>query len=73
MIAKMKARGLHCSFCGKSNSEVAVLVAGAPPAIPGVPRQKVNKSAFICSECVRRYHQRMSAAGYSSAPALAPK
>ncbi len=36
----MKARKIHCSFCGKSQDEVATMVAGA-----------VNVA--ICDECVR--------------------
>jgi transcription elongation factor Elf1 len=56
MIAKMKARGFSCSFCGKSKSEVANIVAGTPPRAPGVPKQMIGKSAFICNECVERYH-----------------
>lgn len=35
--------GVHCSFCGKGQSEVAKLVAG-----PGV---------FICNECIELSHQ----------------
>jgi len=36
--------GYQCSFCGKSQSEVASLIAG-----PG--------KVFICSECVTLCHQ----------------
>jgi hypothetical protein len=54
MIAKMKARQFRCSFCGKSNGEVANIVAGTPQATPGVPRRMIGKSAFICDVCVRR-------------------
>ena len=60
MIAKMKARGFRCSFCGKSKGEVADIVAGAPQATPGVPQQMIGKSAFICNECVQHYYQAMS-------------
>ena len=52
MIAKMKARGFRCSFCGKAKDEVAAIMAGAPQAAPGVPRGMIGKSAFICNECV---------------------
>jgi len=55
MIAKMKASGFCCSFCGKSKSEVASMMTGTPQSTPGVPRQMIGKNAFICSECVRRY------------------
>jgi len=57
MIAKMKARGFSCSFCGKSKGEVANIVAGTPQRAPGVPKQMIGKSAFICNECVERYHE----------------
>jgi len=53
MIAKMKALGVRCSFCGKSRSEVTDIVAGAPHAAKG----RRNKSSFICNECVRRFNQ----------------
>ena len=55
MIAKMKARGFRCSFCGKSKDEGANIMAGTPQRMPGVPRQMIGKSAFICNECVERY------------------
>ena len=54
MIAEMKARSFHCSFCGKSGSEVANIMAGTPQRMRGVPQQMIGKSAFICDECVRR-------------------
>ena len=57
MIAKMKAHGFSCSFCGRSKGEVANIVAGTPPRAPGVPKQMIGKSAFICNECVERYHE----------------
>jgi ClpX C4-type zinc finger len=57
MIAEMKARSFHCSFCGKSGSEVANIMAGTPQRMPGVPQQMIGKSAFICDECVRRCSQ----------------
>jgi hypothetical protein len=53
MIAKMKARGVRCSFCGKSRGEVTDIVAGAPHAA----KARSNKSSFICNECVRRFNQ----------------
>ena len=55
MIAKMKARGFRCSFCGRSSGEVANIVAGTPQRANGVPKAMVGKSAFICNECVERY------------------
>ena len=73
MIAKVKARGFRCSFCGKSKGEVSAIVAGAPQATPGVPRQMIGKSAFICNECVRRYHQLMTAADVAGRPPLVPE
>ncbi len=30
MIAKMKASGFRCSFCGRSKGEVANIMAGTP-------------------------------------------
>jgi len=54
MIAKMKARGLCCSFCGKSRSEVTDIVGGAPHA-SGTRRKA--KSSFICNECVTHFNQ----------------
>ena len=55
MIAKMKARGVRCSFCGRSNGEVANIVAGTPQQTSGVPKGMIGKSAFICNESVERY------------------
>jgi hypothetical protein len=57
MIAKMKARGFSCSFCGRSKGEVANIISGTPQRTPGVPKQMVGKSAFICNECIEHYHQ----------------
>ncbi|HEV7475122.1 MAG TPA: ClpX C4-type zinc finger protein [Pyrinomonadaceae bacterium] len=57
MIAKMKAAGFCCSFCGRSKGEVANMVTGTPQRAPGVPKRMIGKSAFICNECVERYHQ----------------
>ena len=57
MIAKMKARGFCCSFCGRSKGEVANIVSGTPQRAPGVPQRMIGKSAFICNECVQRYHE----------------
>lgn len=73
MIAKMKARGFRCSFCGKSKGEVAAIMAGAPQAAAGVPRRMIGKSAFICNECVRRYYQVMSTSEVSNSPAVVPR
>jgi hypothetical protein len=73
MIAKMKARGFSCSFCGKSKGEVSSIVAGAPQATPGVPQQMIGKSAFICSDCVRLYHQMMTAPELPPRTAAVPK
>jgi hypothetical protein len=55
MIAKMKASGFCCSFCGKSKSEVDSMMTGTPQQTHGVPQQMIGKSAYICSDCVRRY------------------
>ena len=55
MIAKMKARGVSCSFCGRSRGEVANIVAGTPQHATGLPKSMIGKSAFICNECVTRY------------------
>jgi hypothetical protein len=60
MIAKMKAFGFSCSFCGRSKGEVANIVAGTPQRAAGVPKQMIGKSAFICNECVERYRNMAS-------------
>jgi hypothetical protein len=60
MIAKMKARGFSCSFCGRSKGEVANIVTGTPQRGPGVPKQMIGKSAFICNECIVHYRQIVS-------------
>jgi hypothetical protein len=73
MIAKMKAPGFCCSFCGRSKDEVANIMAGTPQRISGVPRQMIGKSAFICDECVRRYYQVVTGTDVSDAPAAGPK
>jgi hypothetical protein len=48
VLVRSRAVKLHCSFCGKSNDEVAKLVAG-----PNV---------FICNECHASMADLMSAA-----------
>ena len=73
MIAKMKARGFCCSFCGKSKDEVTAMMAGAPQATEGVPRQMIGKSAFICNECVQCYYQKLIASEGPTHPAIALK
>jgi len=73
MIAKMKARGFCCSFCGKSRGEVSAMMAGAPQATAGVPRRMVGKSAFICNECVQHYYQKLTTPELPTAPALGLK
>lgn len=60
MIAKMKAQGFSCSFCGRSKGEVANIIAGTPQRAAGVPRQMIGKSAFICNECIEHYRQIVS-------------
>ncbi len=72
MIAKMKARGFCCSFCGRSKGEVANIMAGTPQRTPGVPKQMLGKSAFICNECVQHYYQ-MVTAPEIKAPLVLPK
>jgi hypothetical protein len=73
MIAKTKALGFHCSFCGRSKGEVANIMAGTPQRAPGVPQKMIGKSAFICDECVRRYYQMVTGAQIPTTPALIPK
>ena len=72
MLAKVTARKNRCSFCGRSRNEVDELVAGAPQAAPGVPRQMVGKSAFICNECVLRCKNIMTASEVSDRPVTNP-
>jgi hypothetical protein len=57
MIAKMKARGFSCSFCGRAKGEVANIMTGTPQRAAGVPKRMIGKSAFICNECVERYRE----------------
>ena len=59
MIAKMKARGFSCSFCGRSKDEVANIITGTPQRARGVPKRMIGKSAFICNECIAHYRQIM--------------
>lgn len=73
MIAKMKARGFRCSFCGREKGEVANIMAGTPQRTAGVPTRMIGKSAFICDECVRHYYQIVTGADVSSKPAVVPK
>jgi hypothetical protein len=73
MIAKMKAGGFRCSFCGRSKGEVENIVAGTPQRMPGVPKQMIGKSAFICNECVEHYHQMVTGSDLSGKPALLSK
>jgi hypothetical protein len=72
MIAKMKARGFRCSFCGRSKDEVANIMAGTPQRMPGVPKQMLGKSAFICNECVRHLYQQVTTTDVAT-PAVVPK
>ena len=48
-------------------------MAGTPQRMPGVPRQMIGKSAFICNECVRRYYQMVTGAEVSKTPVVVPK
>ncbi len=73
MIAKMKARGFPCSFCGRSKGEVANIMAGTPQHAPRVPQQMEGKTAFICNECVRRYYQLVVATEVSNTTVVVPK
>ena len=57
MIAKMKARGFSCSFCGVQRVRLPTSLPERHSARPGVPKQMIGKSAFICNECVERYHE----------------
>lgn len=72
MIAKMKAHGFCCSFCGRSKDQVENIMAGSPPRIPGIQKPSARKSAFICNECVRRYYQLVTATEIT-APVVAPE
>ncbi len=64
MIARMKSRGLRCSFCGKSRGEVTDLVAGTPHASGA--RRASAKSSFICNECVRHFNQLLASSEIKS-------
>lgn len=73
MIAKMKARGFRCSFCGRSKGEVANIMAGTPQHAPGVTKKTVAKIAFICNECVRHYYQMVTGTELSSSAVIVSK
>ena len=73
MIAKMKARGISCSFCGRSNGEVANIVAGTPQHATGVPKGMIGKSAFICNECIERYRAMIASPETSNNSLSVPK
>ena len=49
----MRIRKLKCSFCGKSEDQIAKLVAG-PKSFPG-------RSVYICNECVAAANSIMQA------------
>jgi hypothetical protein len=73
MIAKMKARGFRCSFCGRGKGEVANIMAGTPQHAPGVNKQTAAKIAFICNECVRQYYQMVTGTEISSSAVVVSK
>jgi len=73
MIAKMKAHGFSCSFCGRSRDEVANIVTGTPQRAPGVPKRMIGKSAFICNECIQHYRQMVRGADVARNSAAVPK
>ncbi len=73
MIAKMKARGISCSFCGRSNGEVANIVAGTPQHATGVPKGMIGKSAFICNECIERYRAMIASPETPNSSLTVPK
>jgi ATP-dependent Clp protease ATP-binding subunit ClpX len=58
-VPRLSAKVLHCSFCGKSEKEVAKLVAG--------------RNAFICDECVAIAERTMKAAPGETPNPPAPK
>jgi transposase-like protein len=64
MIAKMKASGVCCSFCGKSRGEVTQIVGGAPHAAGA--RRVAGKSSFICNECVRHFNHLLASSEIKS-------
>ena len=72
VIAKMKARGFCCSFCGRSSDQVGNIMAGSPPRTPDIQKSMARKSAFICDECVRRYYRLVTATELPN-PVAAPK
>ena len=73
MIAKMKARGFSCSFCGRSKGEVANIITGTPQGAPGVPKRMIGKSAFICNECIEHYREVVISPDVSRNSAAVPK
>ena len=44
-------RGLHCSFCGKSQDQVGKLVAGP-------------NGVFICDECIEACREMLAESGF---------
>ncbi|HKY27749.1 MAG TPA: hypothetical protein VJM12_07375 [Pyrinomonadaceae bacterium] len=48
-------------------------MAGTPQRMPGVPRQMIGKSAFICDECVKRYYQMVTGPDVPPTPAVVPQ
>jgi hypothetical protein len=68
MIRKMNSGKCWCSFCGKSQDEVANIIAGTPQRSGEVPKTMTAKSAFICDECVRRYSRLVAGTGTSRGP-----
>jgi hypothetical protein len=52
---------------------VANIVSGTPQRSPGVPKQMIGKSAFICNECVEHYRQMVTRPELPQGPAAIPK
>ncbi len=48
-------------------------MAGSPQAAPGVPRQMIGKSSFICNECVRLYARTITTAEVATGSLLIPE
>jgi hypothetical protein len=63
MIAKTKALGICCSFCGRSKGEVANIISGTPQHAAGARKHQTSKSALICDECLRNCHDLVSSGG----------
>ena len=73
MIAKMKARGLAVRFAAGRKARSQTSWRERPSARPEFLKRMIGKSAFICNECVERYHKMVTESRSSrQLPRLSP-